>query len=99
LGIATNNQAEYNALLKALKIAKKYEADEVLCYLDSELVVKQLKGLYKIKNKKLQKFLSEIKKLEKGFKKISYEHVGRENKIISEADKLVNKKLDEANKK
>ena len=53
LGVATNNQAEYQALIAALKKAVSLGAAELECYLDSELVVKQLKREYKVKNKAL----------------------------------------------
>lgn len=92
LGVATNNQAEYKALLAGLKKAKELGADEVLCYLDSELVVKQLNREYKVKNKDLAPLFIEIYNLSLGFKKISYHHIRRE--FNKEADCLANEAMD-----
>ena len=55
IGKATNNQAEYNALIAALEFAKAFKAQEVTCHLDSELVGKQLKGEYSVKNSGTEK--------------------------------------------
>ena len=55
IGVHTNNQAEYNALIDALKFATADKVEEVICHLDSELVVKQLNGEYSIKNPELRK--------------------------------------------
>jgi ribonuclease HI len=92
IGKTTNNEAEYRALLEGVKCAADKKADELDCYLDSELVVKQLTGEYKVKNANIKKFWTEIKKLEKNFKKITYTHVPREENF--EADALVNEVLD-----
>ena len=54
LGETTNNQAEYQAVIQALVAAKKFKPSEIECHLDSELVVKQLNGQYKMKNKALR---------------------------------------------
>lgn len=94
IGEATNNQAEYQSLLFALEQAKKHGAEEVICYLDSELVVKQMRGEYKVKDKDLGKIFIKIWNLSQGFKKISWHHVPREKN--QEADALVNQALDEA---
>ena len=92
IGRSTNNEAEYKALLTGLKSAKEKNASSLSCYLDSELVVKQMRGEYKVKNSKLKKFFDEAKKLEKSFTKIEYKHVPRSKN--KEADTLVNKVLD-----
>ncbi|MBP8960937.1 ribonuclease HI family protein [Patescibacteria group bacterium] len=92
LGNGTNNEAEYQALLIGLKTAIQEGVKNLECVLDSELIVKQMKGLYKIKSPNLQKFSMEIKKLEKNFDSIDYKHVGREKN--SEADAMVNLALD-----
>lgn len=92
-GIGTNNQAEYKALLLGLNLAKDEGVQEISVYLDSELVVKQLVGLYKVKDTHLALLYAEIKLLESYFKVITYTHVPRtQNK---EADLLVNKELDQ----
>lgn len=92
LGVCTNNEAEYRALILGLNTAKKHGVSEVSCFLDSELVVKQLKGEYKVKNQKLKSFFNEVKKLELGFASVKYQHVFREKN--KEADALVNQVLD-----
>jgi ribonuclease HI len=99
IGEATNNQAEYNALIAALEFAKTVKAQEVTCHLDSELVGKQLKGEYSVKNFELQKLWRTAKELKDCFKKISFVNVPRSNPYIQRADALVNKTLDEESKK
>ena len=95
IGVHTNNQAEYNALISALQFALVVSAEEVVCYLDSELVVKQLNGEYSVRNFELQKLWQTVRELGGCFKKISFVNVPRSNAFISRADALVNKTLDE----
>ena len=92
LGIATNNQAEYKAVILALKKAQELGGEELHFYLDSELVVKQLRGEYKVKNKDLASLFLEIHNLTINFQKISYTHVRRE--LNKEADRLANEAMD-----
>lgn len=96
LGVSTNNVAEYSAVIIALEWLKKNPAillPEVTFVLDSELVVRQLTGLYKVKNKKLQSLFIVIKNIEKKlFAKVNYVSVKREKNIL--ADTLVNQELD-----
>lgn len=94
LGETTNNQAEYKALIAALKEAKRLKAEELACYLDSELVVKQLNREYKIKNKDLAPLFLEVYNLSLFFKKISFIHIPREKNTV--ADSLANKAMDKA---
>jgi len=94
LGETTNNQAEYKALIAALKEAKRLKAEELACYLDSELVVKQLNREYKIKNKDLAPLFLEVYNLSLFFKKISFTHIPREKNTV--ADNLANKAMDKA---
>jgi len=96
LGKATNNQAEYQALLAGLSRAKKEGVKDLMCYLDSELVVKQVRGEYRVKNEDLKKILHEIRILLPYFTSVTFQHVPRaKNKI---ADGLVNEALDAHNK-
>jgi lactoylglutathione lyase len=95
IGVRTNNQAEYEALLMGLKFAIDWKAHQVTCYLDSELVAKQLNGQYTIKNSELQQLNRQVQSLKAHFKKISFVHVARENPQIQRADALLNKTLDE----
>ena len=92
LGVATNNQAEYKALISALRKAIELKADELDCYLDSELVVKQLKREYKVKNAELAPLFLEIHNLSLSFKKITYTHIPREKNKA--ADQLANEAMD-----
>ena len=92
LGIATNNQAEYKALIFALRKAKEMGAKKIMCYLDSELVVKQLNREYKVKNKDLAPLFLEVHNLSINFKNISYHHIPREENKA--ADKLANIAMD-----
>jgi len=92
LGVATNNQAEYRAVIAALKKAQELGALELDFYLDSELVVKQLNREYKVKNKDLAPLFLQIYNLSLSFKKISYTHIPRERN--HEADRLANEAMD-----
>ncbi len=92
IGETTNNQAEYRAVIAAYEKAKEIGASELEFYLDSELVVKQLKGEYKVKNKDLQPLFVKIYNSSLDFKKVTYSHVRRE--MNKEADKLANLAMD-----
>ncbi|MFC1788193.1 ribonuclease HI family protein [Patescibacteria group bacterium] len=92
LGKATNNQAEYTAIIIGLERAKHLEAVEVEMYMDSELAVKQLNGEYKVKDPDLAKLFMKVWNLSQSFKKVTYTHVRREKN--KEADALVNQSLD-----
>jgi len=94
IGETTNNQAEYQAIIAALEKALELGAEEVRCFLDSELVVKQLNREYKVKNKELAPLVVKVYNLAQGFKKITFAHVFREEN--KEADRLVNEALDAA---
>jgi ribonuclease HI len=92
IGEHTNNFAEYTALIKALERATHLEQKNVQCYLDSELVVKQITGLYKIREESLKPLAARVLALKSNFKQINFTHVHREKN--SEADKLVNNSID-----
>lgn len=94
LGHTTNNQAEYQALILALEKAIIFKAKEVICYLDSELVVRQLKHEYKVKNKDLAPLFLKIHNLSLQFDKIAFFHIPREQNQV--ADKLANEAMDKA---
>ncbi len=92
LGITTNNQAEYQALKFGLEEAKKLGVEEVNVFLDSLLVVNQMKGIFKVKNRDLWPIHQAIKDMIPSFKRVTFTHVPRElNKI---ADGMVNETLD-----
>ena len=90
----TNNVAEYEGLIKALELASKITKDEVTCVLDSELVVKQLLGEYKVKQPHLMELFLKVQKQQENFKKIKYLHSSRWDKFQQMADELVNYELD-----
>ena len=93
LGVTTNNQAEYTALKLALEECRKIGAKRIEVYMDSLLVVNQMQGLFKIRNRDLWPIHQAIMSLVKGFKHVSFSHVPREfNKL---ADAAVNRTLDE----
>ncbi|OGO17436.1 MAG: hypothetical protein A2Z02_05050 [Chloroflexi bacterium RBG_16_48_7] len=92
IGVGTNNQAEYTAVLTALKEAQKLKAASVTLYIDSELIARQLTGEYKVKNKPLQLFFTEVIKIMRTFRSFNVVHIERSRN--SEADKLANKALD-----
>jgi ribonuclease HI len=95
IGDTTNNIAEYSALVAALeKCTDKNNASELELefFLDSELVVRQLNGIYKVKDSNMRDLYTKVKELEKKFAKTTYTHVLRENN--KKADKLVNEALD-----
>jgi ribonuclease HI len=94
LGSRTNNQAEYEALISALESALPLHAEEVICYLDSQLVVKQVTGEYRVKNSELRTLWTRVQELIKNFKKASFMSVPRNNSQIQKADALVNETLD-----
>jgi len=90
----TNNIAEYEALIRALELASRYTDQDITCFLDSELVVKQLLGEYKVKHPDLMRLFLRVQKLQEKFKSIKYIHVNREDFYQKMADELVNKELD-----
>jgi len=93
-GRYTNNVAEYLGLIKALEIALKYTHQEITCCLDSELVVKQLLGEYRVKDKRLLDLFIKVQKIQDSFDKIIYKHVQRKDPYQKTADYLLNKELD-----
>jgi ribonuclease HI len=94
LGKATNNVAEYNACILALELAADFGVPSVTIRMDSELVVKQMNGEYKIRNKNLAVLAGRVRELAAGFDKCLWEHVPRARNEA--ADKLANEILDEA---
>ncbi len=96
LGVTTNNQAEYTALKLGLEELQKMGSKNVRVFMDSLLVVNQMLGIFKVKNRDLWPIHDEAQKLAENFKRISFTHVPRSmNKI---ADAAVNEALDSAAK-
>jgi len=94
LGIATNNVAEYNGLLAALRWAVENNISRVQIRADSELLVKQMRGEYKVKNPGLQPLYVRARLLVAELDDVKFEHVRRE--FNAEADRLSNLGMDEA---
>ena len=92
LGCMTNNQAEYSAVIAALEESLKLGATELSLNADSELVVKQLNGQYRVKNAGLAPLYARVKTLEAKFKSVKYRYIPRERN--READALANRALD-----
>ncbi len=92
IGIETNNIAEYRALIEGLKLAQAYYPNALICHLDSELVVKQLKGEYKVKMPSFQPLIQEIGSLSSSFPSVSFIAIPRAQN--RHADRLVNEALD-----
>jgi len=93
LGTMTNNQAEYNALLIGLRAAHRISDKKIKIFMDSELIVKQIKGQYKVKNSELRVIYLEVLKQLKKFGGHSINHVMRaDNKL---ADSLANEAIKE----
>ncbi len=92
IGAATNNVAEYRALIKALTEAHNLGASTVKINMDSELIVKQMLGQYKIKEPTLQQLAGQVLTLLKNFEHYSFTHIRRE--FNKEADMLVNQAID-----
>ena len=93
IGITTNNVAEYMALIGGLKLAKKYHPNRLVCHLDSELVVRQLSGEYKVKMHSLQPLVEEINNIKDDLSDVSFVYIPRSDNF--RADTLVNRALDE----
>jgi phosphoribosylglycinamide formyltransferase-1 len=91
LGRATNNIAEYTSLVKALEAAKQTGADELIVFSDSELLVKQINGQYKVKSEQIRPLFQQAVRLLRGFKNWKVRHITRDKNI--QADKLVNQSL------
>jgi ribonuclease HI len=94
IGVATNNVAEYSALVAGLERAIEVGVDEVEVVSDSELMVKQMRGEYKVKNRALQDLLLDASRLARNIRRVTYTAVRREHNEL--ADGLVNEALDRA---
>lgn len=92
IGEATNNVAEYRALLRGIELAAAHGAGELELIGDSELVVRQVEGRYKVKNAGMKELHAEVKKALAGFDSWSIRHVRRAEN--ADADRLVNEALD-----
>jgi ribonuclease HI len=94
IGVATNNVAEYSALVAGLRRAAEAHVTELEVRSDSELMVKQMRGEYRVKNKELQVLFLDASRAARAVGRVTYEHVRREHNEL--ADRLVNEALDSA---
>ncbi len=95
LGTVTNNKAEYNAVIEALKKAVEYTRWNVHVYSDSALVINQINGEWRITKDHLKVLYDEVMRYKGRFDKVEFFQVKRTNRFIAEADKLCNHNLDE----
>ncbi len=93
VGVGTNNQAEYKALILALESAVNF-GDELTCCMDSELVVKQMNGEYRVNDLKMRNLWRQAVALKEKFKRAAFVHVPRANSYIERVDRLANEVLD-----
>ena len=91
IGFGTNNEAEYHALIEALRRAVKLGAERVELYSDSELLVRQVKGVYSVRDEKLKRLHLKCLQLLKNFKEYKIAYVPRELNV--EADRLANEAI------
>lgn len=98
VGVKTNNQAEYEALISALQHASKLTDQKLVCYMDSELVIKHLNGEYQVKSPNLKTLWLKVQELKHRFLKVSFQHVPRTNNCIREVDQFANETLDRVNR-
>lgn len=96
IGIATNNVAEYNGLLAALRWAIDHDQRSIAIRSDSELLVRQMRGEYKVKHPGLQPLAARARLLMMELDRVTFEHVRREQNV--EADRLSNVAMDESEK-
>lgn len=92
IGVATNNQAEYRAVIEGLRLAADHGALSLLVRSDSRLLVEQLSGRFRVKNPVLQRLHEEATALVRAFDRVAFEHVRREMNV--EADALANEGVD-----
>lgn len=93
LGQCTNNVAEYAALLVLLSLSRDHAASELVVHSDSQLLVRQMLGTYKVKNPTLKTFHAEAKRLAAPISKLTFRHIPREEN--KDADRLANLAMDE----
>ena len=96
IGKATNNVAEYSAVICGLQMARDLKIDNIEYFVDSELVCKQINGEYRVKTPHIRDLYLKAKQLAGKFKKIQFTHVRRTHEKIQHVDALVNKALDQA---
>lgn len=94
LGVRTNNQAEYQALLLTLESASKLTEKKVVCHMDSKLVVKQLTGEYLVRDAELKVLWLQVHELAQKFENVAFVKVPRTDYYIKKVDQIANEALD-----
>jgi ribonuclease HI len=94
IGDTTNNVAEYTGVIVGLELAKKLGGEEIEYFVDSELVAKQISGIYRVKTPHILTLYLKAKEQIAHFKKVKFTHVPREHEMLRYVDKLVNEALD-----
>ena len=94
LGTNTNNYAEYRGLIAGITKALEMKADSVEFVMDSELVIKQMRGEYKVKSPNIMELHKDAKALSSLIPDVTFTHVKRENRFVSRADSLLNAEMD-----
>ncbi len=94
LGICTNNEAEYGALILGLKETRKAQHRNIRIFLDSELLAKQINGIYRVKNDRLKELMKDVRKQLSMFDSYTVEHIPRSGNKT--ADRLANEAIDES---
>lgn len=95
LGTATNNVAEYHAVLNALRDTQALPVETLAVISDSELVVKQLRGEYRVRKEHLASLYRQVKAIEAQYSRVTYTAVPRDHPWITRADRLCNRMLDD----
>jgi len=95
IGRKTNNQAEYHAVVNALEHALEQDVNRVRFHSDSQLLVNQCNGKWRVKDAQLRKLHDRVQNLRDRFEAVTFTHLPRENEYIAEADHLCNETLDE----
>lgn len=94
IGTATNNTAEYRAIINALKTAKRFSQGHIQVYSDSNLAIQQINKKWKINYPHLSKLCEEVYKLREKYQKVEFIQAGRNNPYIQKCDRLCNDQLD-----
>ncbi|MFX1575195.1 MAG: ribonuclease HI family protein [Promethearchaeota archaeon] len=94
IGTATNNTAEYHAIINALKVAEKFHIGHLQVYSDSNLAIQQINNKWKINYPHLEKLYRTVHQLRKNYEKVEFFHVARNNSYIKKCDTLCNEQLD-----
>ncbi len=98
IGRGTNNQAEYFAVIRGLQRATEITNGVVEGYSDSKLVVNQLSGNWKVKNRELNRLFHRVRELQRQFAGVFFQHVPRSHEMIAQADMMCNETLDKIQK-